>query len=117
MAEGGIAAAVGNVDADDSSRQHFIDTLNSGKLLNNWRMAENFTKEAPERVIELEQRGALLDRKSTSLNSSHANIPYSVFCFKKKKHHVRQPRNKATRAPPHTSTKSCARHPLRIHRP
>ena len=47
MAEGGIAAAVGNVDPDDSWRQHFIDTLNSGKFLNNWRMAETFTKEAP----------------------------------------------------------------------
>src|SRR3712207_7509947 len=62
MAEGGIAAAVGNVDADDSWRQHFIDTLNSGKFLNNWRMAEIFTKEAPERVIELEQWGALFNR-------------------------------------------------------
>ncbi len=54
MAEGGIAAAVGNVDPDDSWRQHFIDTLNSGKFLNNWRMAETFTKEAPQRVYELE---------------------------------------------------------------
>src|ERR687893_1441135 len=62
MAEGGIAAAVGNVDADDSWRQHFIDTLNSGKFLNNWRMVETFTKEAPERVIELEQWGALFNR-------------------------------------------------------
>jgi succinate dehydrogenase / fumarate reductase, flavoprotein subunit len=62
MAEGGIAAAVGNVDPDDSWRQHFIDTLNSGKFLNNWRMAEIFTKEAPDRVIELEQWGALFNR-------------------------------------------------------
>ncbi len=62
MAEGGIAAAVGNVDPDDSWRQHFIDTLNSGKFLNNWRMAEIFTQEAPERVIELEQWGALFNR-------------------------------------------------------
>jgi succinate dehydrogenase / fumarate reductase, flavoprotein subunit len=62
MAEGGIAAAVGNVDPDDSWRQHFIDTLKSGKFLNNWRMAEIFTKEAPERVIELEQWGALFNR-------------------------------------------------------
>ena len=62
MAEGGIAAAVGNVDADDSWHQHFIDTLNSGKFLNNWRMVETFTKEAPERVIELEQWGALFNR-------------------------------------------------------
>ncbi len=62
MAEGGIAAAVGNVDPDDSWRQHFIDTLKSGKFLNNWRIAEIFTKEAPERVIELEQWGALFNR-------------------------------------------------------
>ena len=62
MAEGGIAAAVGNVDPDDSWRQHYIDTLKSGKFLNNWRMAEIFTKEAPERVIELEQWGALFNR-------------------------------------------------------
>src|SRR5919107_4851162 len=62
MAEGGIAAAVGNVDPDDSWRQHFIDTMKSGKFLNNWRMAEIFTQEAPERVIELEQWGALFNR-------------------------------------------------------
>ncbi|MGH3109124.1 MAG: FAD-binding protein [Rubrobacter sp.] len=62
MAEGGIAAAVGNVDPEDSWQQHFIDTLNSGKMLNNWRMAETFTKEAPDRVIELEQWGALFNR-------------------------------------------------------
>ncbi|MDP8948155.1 MAG: FAD-binding protein [Actinomycetota bacterium] len=62
MAEGGIAAAVGNVDPDDSWRQHFVDTLKSGKFLNNWRMAEIFTKEAPESVIELEQWGALFNR-------------------------------------------------------
>jgi len=62
MAEGGIAAAVGNVDPDDSWRQHFIDTLKSGKFLNNWQMAEIFTREAPERVIELEQWGALFNR-------------------------------------------------------
>src|SRR5215207_9837939 len=62
MAEGGIAAAVGNVDPDDSWRQHFIDTINSGKFLNNWQMVETFTKEAPERVIELEQWGALFNR-------------------------------------------------------
>ncbi|MGI9047916.1 MAG: FAD-dependent oxidoreductase [Rubrobacteraceae bacterium] len=62
MAEGGIAAAVGNVDPDDSWRQHFIDTMKSGKFLNNWQMVELFTKEAPERVYELEQWGALFNR-------------------------------------------------------
>jgi succinate dehydrogenase / fumarate reductase flavoprotein subunit len=62
MAEGGIAAAVGNVDPEDSWRQHFIDTMKAGKFINNWQMAEIFTKEAPERVIELEQCGALFNR-------------------------------------------------------
>src|SRR5919199_809360 len=62
MAEGGIAAAVGNVDPDDSWRQHFMDTMNSGKFLNNWQMVETFTKEAPQRVFELEQWGALFNR-------------------------------------------------------
>jgi succinate dehydrogenase / fumarate reductase flavoprotein subunit len=62
MAEGGIAAAVGNVDPEDSWRQHFIDTMNSGKFINNWRMAEIFAKEAPDRVYELEQWGALFNR-------------------------------------------------------
>ncbi|MDQ3912779.1 MAG: FAD-dependent oxidoreductase, partial [Actinomycetota bacterium] len=62
MAEGGIAAAVGNVDPEDSWRQHFIDTMKSGKFINNWRMAEIFAKEAPDRVYELEQWGALFNR-------------------------------------------------------
>ena len=62
MAEGGIAAAVGNVDPGDSWRQHFIDTMKAGKFINNWQMAEIFAKEAPERVIELEQWGALFNR-------------------------------------------------------
>jgi succinate dehydrogenase / fumarate reductase, flavoprotein subunit len=62
MAEGGVAASLGNVDPEDSWRQHFIDTMNSGKFINNWRMAEIFAKEAPERVYELEQWGALFNR-------------------------------------------------------
>ena len=62
MAEGGIAASVGNVDPDDSWRQHFADTMKSGKFLNNWQMVELFTKEAPDRVYELEQWGALFNR-------------------------------------------------------
>ena len=62
MAEGGIAAAVGNVDPEDSWRQHFIDTMKSGKFINNWRMVEIFAKEAPDRVYELEQWGALFNR-------------------------------------------------------
>src|SRR3712207_521600 len=62
MAEGGIAASLGNVDPDDGWRAHFIDTMKSGKFINNWRMAEIFAKEAPDRVYELEQWGALFNR-------------------------------------------------------
>jgi succinate dehydrogenase / fumarate reductase flavoprotein subunit len=62
MAEGGMAAALGNVDSDDSWRQHFIDTMKSGKFINNWRMAEIHAKESPDRVYELEQWGALFNR-------------------------------------------------------
>jgi succinate dehydrogenase / fumarate reductase flavoprotein subunit len=62
MAEGGIAAALGNVDDRDSWRVHFADTLRGGQYLNNWRMAELHAKEAPECVRELEAWGALFDR-------------------------------------------------------
>jgi succinate dehydrogenase / fumarate reductase flavoprotein subunit len=62
MAEGGIAAAMGNVNSDDNSQVHFRDTMRGGKFLNNWRMAELHAEEAPERVWELETYGALFDR-------------------------------------------------------
>ena len=62
MAEGGIAAAMGNVDDRDSWRVHFSDTMRGGQYLNNWRMAELHAKEAPARVNELEAWGALFDR-------------------------------------------------------
>jgi len=62
MAEGGIAAAMGNVDKGDDWRTHFCDTMRGGKFLNNWRMAQLHAQEAPERVRELEQSGALFDR-------------------------------------------------------
>ena len=62
MAEGGIAAAMSNVDAADDWRAHFADTMRGGKFLNNWRMAQLHAQEAPERVRELEQWGALFDR-------------------------------------------------------
>ena len=62
MAEGGIAAAMSNVDAADDWRTHFRDTMKGGKLLNNWRMAQIHAQEAPERVTELEQWGAIFDR-------------------------------------------------------
>jgi succinate dehydrogenase / fumarate reductase flavoprotein subunit len=62
MAEGGIAAAMGNVNAGDNWQVHFRDTLRGGKFLNQWRMAELHAREAPERVWELETWGALFDR-------------------------------------------------------
>ena len=62
MAEGGIAAAMANVDSGDNWRTHFRDTMRGGKFLNNWRMAQIHAQEAPERVRELEQWGALFDR-------------------------------------------------------
>jgi len=62
MAEGGIAASLGNVDPQDSWKVHFSDTIVEGQYLSNWRMAEIFAKEALERVIELEHYGALFDR-------------------------------------------------------
>ncbi|GAA2910052.1 fumarate reductase/succinate dehydrogenase flavoprotein subunit [Streptomyces mexicanus] len=62
MAEGGIAAAMGNVNPHDSWQVHFRDTLRGGKFLNQWRMAELHAREAPERVWELETWGALFDR-------------------------------------------------------
>jgi succinate dehydrogenase / fumarate reductase flavoprotein subunit len=65
MAEGGIAAAMANVDAADDWRTHFRDTMRGGKFLNNWRMAQIHAQEAPERVRELEQWGALFDRTSS----------------------------------------------------
>ena len=62
MAEGGIAAALGNVDPEDNWQVHFRDTMRGGKMLNNWRMAQLHAQEAPDRVYELEEWGALFDR-------------------------------------------------------
>src|SRR5450432_1788233 len=62
MAEGGCAAAMGNVNPNDNWQVHFRDTMRGGKFLNNWRMAELHAKEAPDRVWELEAWGALFDR-------------------------------------------------------
>jgi succinate dehydrogenase / fumarate reductase flavoprotein subunit len=62
MAEGGMAAALGNADDRDSWQVHFRDTIRGGKMVNNWRMAELYAKEAPDRVNELEDWGALFDR-------------------------------------------------------
>jgi succinate dehydrogenase / fumarate reductase flavoprotein subunit len=62
MAEGGCAAAMGNVNPNDNWQVHFRDTMRGGKFLNNWRMAELHAKEAPDRVWELEAWGAVFDR-------------------------------------------------------
>jgi succinate dehydrogenase flavoprotein subunit len=62
MAEGGVAAALGNVYPEDNWRVHFRDTMRGGKMLNNWRMAQLHAQEAPDRVLELEEWGALFDR-------------------------------------------------------
>jgi succinate dehydrogenase / fumarate reductase flavoprotein subunit len=62
MAEGGIAAALANVAAQDDWRTHFRDTMLGGKMLNNWRMAQLHAQESPERVRELERWGAVFDR-------------------------------------------------------
>ncbi|MCI0480463.1 MAG: succinate dehydrogenase flavoprotein subunit [Candidatus Dadabacteria bacterium] len=62
MAEGGVAAALANLDPQDDWKVHFHDTMHGGKMLNNWRMAQLHAQEAPDRVRELEHWGALFDR-------------------------------------------------------
>ncbi len=69
MAEGGIAAAMGNVWPDDGWQVHFRDTMRGGKMLNHWRMAQLHAQEAPDRVLELEEWGALFDRTAEGLIS------------------------------------------------
>ena len=62
MAEGGIAAALANVDERDNWKVHFADTMRGGQYVNNWRMAQLHAQEAPDRVRELERWGAVFDR-------------------------------------------------------
>src|ERR1700689_1356397 len=62
MAEGGVAAALANVETRDNWKVHFRDTMRGGKMLNNYKMAEIHAKEAPDRVHELEAWGAVFDR-------------------------------------------------------
>jgi len=69
MAEGGCAAALGNADSRDNWKIHFRDTMRGGKFLNSWRMAEHHAKNAPARVRELEQWGAVFDRTQAGLIS------------------------------------------------
>ncbi|PYU02520.1 MAG: fumarate reductase/succinate dehydrogenase flavoprotein subunit [Acidobacteria bacterium] len=82
MAEGGIAAAMANVDAADDWRTHFRDTMRGGKMLNNWRMAQLHAQEAPDRVGELEQWGALFDRtdKGQILQRAFGGHTYKRLC-------------------------------------
>lgn len=72
MAEGGAAAALGNVDPKDGWQTHFKDTMKGGKFMNNWRMAELHAKQAPERIQELEQWGAVFDRTKDGKISQRA---------------------------------------------
>jgi succinate dehydrogenase / fumarate reductase flavoprotein subunit len=69
MAEGGMAAAMGNVDKRDNWKVHFRDTMRGGKFLNVWRMAELHARQAPDRVRELEEWGAVFDRTKEGLIS------------------------------------------------
>src|SRR5579859_7295746 len=82
MAEGGVAAAMGNVDDRDNWRVHFSDTMRGGQYLNNWRMAELHAKESPDRVRELEQWGALFDRTETGdiLQRAFGGHTYKRLC-------------------------------------
>jgi succinate dehydrogenase / fumarate reductase, flavoprotein subunit len=82
MAEGGIAAAMANVDAADDWRTHFRDTMRGGKFLNNWRMAQIHAQEASDRVRELEQWGALFDRTSSGdiLQRAFGGHTYKRLC-------------------------------------
>ncbi len=82
MAEGGIAAAMANVDAADGWKPHFKDTMFGGKYLNNWRMAQLHAQESPDRVRELEQWGALFDRTASGaiLQRAFGGHTYKRLC-------------------------------------
>jgi succinate dehydrogenase / fumarate reductase flavoprotein subunit len=82
MAEGGIAAAMANVDTADDWRTHFRDTMRGGKFLNNWRMAQIHAQESPDRVRELEQWGALFDRTNSGdiLQRAFGGHTYKRLC-------------------------------------
>jgi succinate dehydrogenase flavoprotein subunit len=82
MAEGGVAAAMANVDPKDNWQVHFRDTMLGGKKLNNWRMAQLHAMEAPDRIRELEQWGALFDRteKGEILQRAFGGHTYKRLC-------------------------------------
>jgi len=83
MAEGGIAAAMANVDQADDWRTHFRDTMRGGKFLNNWRMAQLHAQEAPERVRELNNgaRYLIAPRMATSCSVPSAATPSNGFAM------------------------------------
>ena len=78
MAEGGMAAAMGNVDDRDNWKVHFADTMRGGQYLNNWRMAELHAKEAPDRVRELEAWGAVFDRTKDGRSCSATSAATAI---------------------------------------
>src|ERR1700693_5879773 len=82
MAEGGIAAALANVDERDNWKVHFSDTMRGGQYVNNWRMAQLHAQEAPDRVRELEAWGALFDRtdKGAILQRAFGGHTYKRLC-------------------------------------
>ena len=82
MAEGGLAAAMGNVDKADDWKTHFRDTMRGGKFLNNWRMAQLHAQESPDRARELEQWGALFDRTESGdiLQRAFGGHTYKRLC-------------------------------------
>ncbi len=83
MAEGGVAAALGNMGEPDSWQVHFMDTMKGGQFLNNPRTVEIFAKEAPERVLELEQYGAVFDRTPEGLISQR---PFGGHTYRRLNH-------------------------------
>ena len=78
MAEGGVAAALANVDDRDSWKVHFADTMRGGQYVNNWRMAELHAKEAPDRVRELEAWGAVSIARPTAGSSSATSAAIAI---------------------------------------
>jgi succinate dehydrogenase / fumarate reductase flavoprotein subunit len=83
MAEGGVAASLANMGEPDNWQVHFMDTMKGGAFLNNWRTVEIFAKEAPERVIELEQYGAVFDRTPDGLISQR---PFGGHTYRRLNH-------------------------------
>ncbi|MHB8604007.1 MAG: FAD-binding protein [Thermoplasmatota archaeon] len=83
MAEGGVAASLGNVDPADGWETHFGDTMRSGKGINDWRMVEFFAREAPERVLELERWGAVFDRTAEGKISQR---PFGAHTYRRLAH-------------------------------